>query len=356
MEKIQKELNEISWNVTEEVYRDDPALSQSTLGKYEKEGFDCLDTLFEHISTPALTRGSMVDDLITGGEEEFNQRFYVADFPSLGDKQQQIVDKLFENYSKDYAGLSAIPKQEFASVIRSVGYYSNRSDAVNISNIIKDCSQYYNLKYLAGDKEIVSADTYAKVLAMVNALKESPSTMRYFMPDEPFSNIKRYYQLKFKAELEGVEYRGMLDLVVVDYDRKVILPVDLKTSGSPEYHFEHSFLKWGYSWQARLYWRLLRNTLDKDEYFKDFELLNFRFIVVNKETLTPLVWEFPYTKVYGTLIDEEGKEYRDPFEIGKELRHYLDDRPKVPDGIDIEGVNIINCLKLKTENNEDKSI
>jgi len=99
--------------------------------------------------------------------------------------------------------------------------------------------------------------------------------------------------------------------------------------------------------QSRLYWRVLRDNLDRDPYFKDFELLDYRFIVVNKETLTPLVWEFPLTKSYGTLVDEEGKEYRDPFEIGKELRHYLDDRPKVPDGINVDGVNIINCLKLK---------
>jgi len=347
MEKIQKELNEISWNVSEEIYRADPALSQSTLGKYEKEGFECLDSLFEHISTPALTRGSMVDDLITGGEEEFNNRFYVADFPSLGDKERQVADLLFDTHHETCAGFSAIPKNDILAAANQVVYYKNYTDPTRIKKLTEACSQYYNLKYLAGDKEIVSTETYAKVLAMVNALKDSESTRNYFMPDEPFSNIKRYYQLKFKAELEGVEYRGMLDLVVVDYDKKVILPVDLKTSGSPEYHFEHSFLKWGYGWQARLYWRLLRNALDNDEYFKDFELLNFRFIVVNKETLTPLVWEFPYTKVYGTLVDEDGKEYRDPYEIGKELRHYLDDKPKVPDGIDINGVNIINCLKIK---------
>lgn len=136
-------------------------------------------------------------------------------------------------------------------------------------------------------------------------------------------------------------------LIIVDYDHKKILPSDLKTSGMPEYHFEHSFLKWLYVIQSRLYWRIIRDNLDRDPYFKDFELLDYRFIVVNKESLTPLVWKFPLTMSYGTLVDEEGNEYRDPFEIGKELRHYLDDRPAVPDGIDIEGVNIINCLKLK---------
>jgi hypothetical protein len=58
-----------------------------------------------------------------------------------------------------------------------------------------------------------------------------------------------------------------------------------------------------------------------------------------------LVWEFPLTQSIGTLVDEEGKEYRDPFEIGKELQGYLNCRPPVPNGISVDGVNIIKCLK-----------
>lgn len=349
MEEIKKTLDQISWNVTEQVYRADPALSYSTLARYEREGFDKLDSLFDQISTPSLTQGSMVDALITGGEEEFNDRFYVADFPSLGDKEQQIADLLFDSHHETCAGFSAIPKADIIAAANQVVYYKNYTDPVRVKKLTEACSQYYNLKYLAGDKEIVSANTYAKVIAMVNALKESASTARYFMPDEPFSNVKRYYQLKFKAVFEGVEYRCMMDEVIVDYDRKVIFPIDLKTSGKAEWHFTDSFKQWLYMIQARLYWRILRDNLDRDPYFKDFRLLDYRFIVVNRDTLIPLVWEFRNTTASGTLVDEEGNEFRDPFEIGKELKHYLDERPKVPDGIDVNGLNVIDCLKLKEE-------
>lgn len=136
-------------------------------------------------------------------------------------------------------------------------------------------------------------------------------------------------------------------LIIVDYEEKKIIPLDLKTSGSSEWDFQHSFEKWCYMIQARLYWRLLRANLLKDPYFKDFTLENYRFIVVNKNTLTPLVWEFPLTDSVGTLVDKEGNEYRDPFEIGKELQGYLNLRPEVPNGIDKDGINIIDCLKLK---------
>ena len=352
MEKIQKTLDQIAWDVPETVYRADPALSYSTLARYEREGFDKLDNLFDQISTPSLTQGSMVDALITGGEEEFNERFYVADFPSIGEKERGITDYLFLYHNVDCAGFSAIPKADIIAAANRIGYYANWKDETRVKVLTERCSQYYNLKYLSAEKTIVDTHTYELVLAMVNVLKNSDATASYFMPDNPFDNIRRYYQLKFKAEFEGVEYRSMMDLVVVDYDRKIIIPVDLKSSGHPEWDFQDSFVHWSYFIQARLYARNLRYNLDKDPYFKDFTLANYRFIVVNKETLTPLVWEFPLTYTYGTLVDNEGNEYRDPFEIGKELRHYLDDRPTVPDGIDINGVNMINCLRLKEEKTE----
>ena len=65
-----KELKDISWNVTEEEYRADPALSYSTLAKYERGGFNSIPTLFDKVESPSLTLGSAVDSLITGGEEE----------------------------------------------------------------------------------------------------------------------------------------------------------------------------------------------------------------------------------------------------------------------------------------------
>ena len=93
--------------------------------------------------------------------------------------------------------------------------------------------------------------------------------------------------------------------------------------------------------QARLYWRIIRHNLDKDEYFKDFKLANYKFIVVNRRTLTPLVWEFKDTTTLGTLYFGKNNqiEMRDPEEIGKELSYYLSLRPKVPINIYETGAN-----------------
>lgn len=95
--------------------------------------------------------------------------------------------------------------------------------------------------------------------------------------------------------------------------------------------------------QARLYWRILRDCMNKDEFFKDFELADYKFIVVKKDSLTPLIWKFEDTKKKGTL--KYGKqlsvELRDPETIGQELTHYLKDDCKVPDGIYLDRPNSI---------------
>lgn len=87
--------------------------------------------------------------------------------------------------------------------------------------------------------------------------------------------------------------------------------------------------------QARLYWRILRDNMDKDPYFKDFKLADYRFIVANKKTLTPLVWLFENTQKMGDIITKDNILLRDPFTIGEELNGYLKNKPSVPNGIEL---------------------
>lgn len=344
---ISKQLSDISWQVSEKQYRADSALSYSTIAKYDRGGFNNLDKLFEHISTPSLTLGSCVDTLITGSQEEFNNLFYVADIPSIGDKEKQVADVLYSKYHDVYSSLPEIPDEDILAVADEMAFQKNWRGDTRVKVIKERCSIYYSLKANAEGKQIVDMNTYYKVQQMVKVLKDSPATHAYFAEDDPMSPIRRYYQLKFKAKLKGVNYRSMADLIIVDYENKKIIPCDLKTSSHKEWDFQESFCQWNYMIQARLYWIVIKANLMADDYFKDFTLENFRFIVVNKDSLKPLVWEFPLTKIGGTLVDDNGKEYRDPLEIGAELRSYLNLRPIVPKDINLNGINTISCLKVK---------
>lgn len=337
-----KSLRDISWQVSEEEYRADPALSYSNLARYEREGFNNLDKLFDRIETPSLTFGSAVDSIITGGQEEFDERFMVAEFPSIPDSIVKIIKSLYKQYAGTYRSLLNIPDNSIIRETEDQNYQMNWKPETRAKVIKEKGTDYYNLLFVAGDRRILDTQTYQDVCNAVKALKESKSTQLYFAEDNPFEpDIERLYQLKFKGEFGGITYRNMADLIIVNHKEKWVKPVDLKTSSHTEWDFHKSFVDWRYDIQARLYWAIIRQNMDKDEYFKDFKLLDYDFIVVNKRTLTPLVWNCPFTQVQGTL--KFGKndqiEMRSPFVIGEELNSYLTSRPKVPIGISDTGAN-----------------
>lgn len=337
-----KSLRDISWQVSEKGYRADPALSYSTLARYEREGFNNLDKLFDRIETPSLTFGSAVDSIITGGQEEFDERFMVAEFPSMPDSIVKIIKSLYKQYAGTYRSLLNIPDSSIIRETEDQNYQMNWKPETRAKVIREKGTDYYNLLFVAGDRCIIDTQTYQDVVNAVRVLKESSSTKLYFADDNPFEpDIERLYQLKFKGEFDGITYRNMADLIIVNHKEKWVKPVDLKTSSHTEWDFYKSFVDWRYDIQARLYWSIIRQNMDKDEYFKDFKLLDYDFIVVNKRTLTPLVWNCPFTQAQGTLRfgNNSQIEMRSPFVIGEELNSYLTSRPKVPRGISDTGTN-----------------
>jgi hypothetical protein len=338
----QIELTDISWNVSEADYRKDPALSYSTLARFKREGFNNLDKLFKTIESPSLTLGSVVDSLITGGESEFNSRFMVADIPSLEPSIEPIVKAVFSICRDSYTNINDIPDSQIMPIIAQYNYQPRWKPETRIKKVKADGAQFYQTMFIAKDKQILTQDTYNTAFAMVRALKDSPNTHDFFCDNNPFDSKKRYYQLKFKTTLDNIDYRCMADLIIVNYESKTIIPVDLKTSGKPEWDFYKSFIDFDYQIQARLYWRIIRDTLDKDEYFKDFKLMDYKFIVVCKDTLTPLIWNFEDTQATGELSYQDGKiKCPDPVTLGRELYSYLTEKPKVPMGITEDSYNSI---------------
>lgn len=337
-----KKLYDISWQVDEPTYRADKALSYSTLSSYQSKGFAGIEHIFDSISSPSLTFGSAVDSIITGGIDEFKSRFVVADFPRIPASLTEVIKYLFNKYS-DRGNLDNVTSAEMIEAADAVKYQTSYIVARRVENIIKDGSTYFKLLCEAKDKEVLTTEVYQQVIGAVNALKNSPNTKNFFASNNPFEpDIYREYQLKFKATFEGINYRCMADLLVIDYKNKVIYPIDLKTSCAVvEYEFYNAFVKWHYQIQARLYWRIIRDNMDKDPFFKDFTLEDYRFIIVNNKSQNPLIWLFKDTQKYGTLKYGSNIKMPDPFDLAKELNLYLSEKHIVPLNISMQKSNDI---------------
>lgn len=340
-----KSLYDISWQVSEDTYRQDKALSYSTLAKYERGGFNEIEHLFDKIESPSLLFGSCVDSIITGGYEEFNSRYLVAEFPKISDNLISVIKVIYDRCHESYKTLEEIPDNIVSQIAKELGFWKDdKWDARRAKEVKKEegTHSYYSIMAASNDRTVISSFMYKDVMNAVDALKDKEATKYYFAPNSPFESVERFYQLKFKATLNSINYRCMADLIVVDHDKKTVQPVDLKTSSHFEWDFHKSFVTWNYQVQARLYWRIIRDVMDKDDFYKDYTLLDYKFIVVNKNTLDPLVWDFPVTRAKGTLTFPN-VEMRDPEDIGKELDYYLNNTPKRPIGIYNEN-NIVEFL------------
>lgn len=90
--------------------------------------------------------------------------------------------------------------------------------------------------------------------------------------------------------------------------------------------------------------------MDADDYFKDFKLADYTFIVISNRTKYPLTWVFPYTQAITdvTVGKHLLKNWRN---IVPELYSYLEEEHDVPIGIHSEkSNNIIDWLENEGEN------
>lgn len=342
--------SDISWKVSEPEYRADPALSYSTLQRYEREGgFRAIPSLAEEISSPSLAFGSLVDALVTGGYADFEDTYVIASFPEISENLQNIARVLHERYGKERS-FDDILDDELAEIGKECNFYAGDKYAAYRSKLIREnCREYYNVLSSATGRTMISQKDYDDAVACRDAFYTSPYTCYYFNTND---NQEKYFQLKFKGEdpSNHLPYRCMADYLVVDHEEKKVYPYDIKTSSKPEEEFYKSYLQFYYNLQSRNYWRLIRQNMDKDPYYKDFKLMDYTFLVVNRTTLSPLAWKDSKTQVIGNVVYEtfNGKRIiiRDPYEIGAELTWYRTNCPQYPIGVSVEN----NITKYIEEN------
>lgn len=328
-----KSLKDLALNISEAEYRDYPALSYSVLARYEKGGFSSIPYLYDKQEGEALTFGSVVDTLITE-PDKFKEKFAVADIKLPSDSLVAITQALLNDTT--YKTLEEVPDNIVLDACNNFEYCMKMSDAVRVKKVREGCTDYFNSLRACEGKTVITDDVYQKALSTVSTLKTSPVSSKYLR--NTTDDIEFLYQQKFIATLDGLDVKCMFDLLIINHSKKVIIPIDLKTTSIHEYDFQRKFIENRYDIQSRLYYRILTTVLSKDSYFKDFRVLNFRFLVINKDSLNPMIFEDDRCYYKGDIELNFNSGYnkilRDPVTIGIELKHYLDTNASVPDDLD----------------------
>lgn len=290
-----KKLSELAWDVSESEYRSDSALSYSVLSNFFKNGPRALINK-EKVDSSALRAGSTVDCLLTA-PEEFDDRFYVADIDKFSDTIRKIIESVYDNLPNGHNEIE-LEDGNLIDYINQAEYQTNWKDETRIKKVIEQGKDYFTvLKYSTG-KIVISPQEFSEARQCVMTLKTHPWTYQIFECNE---DEEMFYQLKFKTEILGINCRCMFDIIKVNHKNKTIEPLDLKTTGAGEEDFEQSFIKWNYWCQSGLYSDMLRKIMMSDKTFVGYDLLPFKFVVINKNNLTPLIWS---VGDYGVLQSE----------------------------------------------------
>jgi len=332
---MEKSLKSLSWDVDEKTYRNDSSLSYSILAKYEKEGFQHLNTLFDKTESSGFLLGQLVDTLITDNEH-FDDKFVVVDIPKVSDKIAEIIDNMINDGNADYY----FDDDKMRIYLNRYDYQTNWKDDTRLSKFKLLSNDYYTVKSSIGDREVVTTEDYQDAIYCAEKI-------RYRFPiltDNPFEDTEVLFQLKFKVNLNGIDYKFMPDITYVNHTDKKIFLFDIKTTSYPEYEFYKAYIKWNYSLQSRLYTRGLKEIISHSNKFRDYTIMPFSFIVINRETQIPLEWKCNHCFAVGDLYmgKKEDIILRDPEDIGKELYDYLTNKPKVPNDVKINEANDLN--------------
>ena len=316
-------LNNISWKVPESEYRQSMALSYSKIAKYSREGYR---TLFDEtkIDTDSLRFGSLVDCLLTE-PETFESRFIVVEMTVPTEAIVNIVTQIYNSLETKIPNMYEIPRNYIFKYIVENNYYANWREDTRINKIIEEGVTYFKSLFDKGDKTAVTKEEYLDATACVEELKNNEYTAE-LVNDKGDINIEHLYQQKFILE-EPYFVRCMFDKLIVNHNEKTIQPIDYKTTHANEEDFKSSFMTWGYHIQANLYSYILEEICKKDEYFSQFTILPFKFIVINRFSRSPIVWEFQPSNELLLLgdaiqISDYGKAIKSWFELYNEIQYY----------------------------------
>lgn len=317
MEKL--DINKLRWNTSDEEYHALQVMCYSVLSKYERGGFSSIPTLWDNIESPSLLIGSAIDTMVTE-PSAFKDLFYVMRSNiDIASKTAAFVEAVFKEMPMEIFE-DALNKVSVKAIANEVSYYANLKEETIVKKLLEDSdvNLYYEDLKLSDGKKMLTSNQYQKVLDCVRALHSNPLSEKLLFEPLP-ENKERFFQVKFLVTLEGIEYKVMFDMIIVDHENKKIHIYDLKSTSKKVYEFPQSFLQFNYQLQDRLYYRALKQIL-KDNGFGDYSISNMRNIVVSTTEPDVLLFEFEETAAFGELKYKDNIIMRDPYDITKELQ------------------------------------
>lgn len=268
-----EKFNSLFLDITEQEYRKIDALSYSAISSYAKNG--PLSLIAKKKEAKYFTYGSLVETLLFD-EDNFSNQFHMLSTDMPTSSALKLADAYFLSYDSDMSDCIFKALEE----IKRIGIWSKIKDE---SKLIARFDNDIFWNYLAAlyeedlGKTIIGPEDFSNALRKVTKIVEHRFTSEFFSK-ERMDNM--FFQLKSIVKINGIPIKGMLDIIDVDFEKKIIYPYDFKTGKDLAEYFERNFYTYKYYMQGGLYSKILELTIKGTE-FEDFTIAPFTFIYIN---------------------------------------------------------------------------
>ena len=281
-----------------------------------------------------LVQGRVIHCLLLN-PEDFDDEFIVVPGKMPGTSNRTIVDEVFKIHLESSDDSLTLEKYEttIVDLLEKINLHQKlKTDEARVKKIlIPDNISYFEFLKSSQGKTLLDNKTLSYCKECVDSIKNNESITALMQLDK--SDLEVYNEVKVTTDqlINGkfaFGFKGILDNIVIDKEKKILFINDLKTTGKALIDFPESVDYYRYWLQASIYYSLAyyRYITDKDDH-QEWNI-QFTFVVVDKYNqvypfqVTPKTmkeWMERLNKVLLQVVYHyEKKDYTLPYELAVE--------------------------------------
>lgn len=285
----------------------------------------------EDKDSDALTMGRVVETLLME-PHLFDEKFYLSSCVTAPTGNMLTFVEALYKHTKEATDEHGNVKRTFEDISKDAfveSGYSGKGTG-SYENVIKkfigsDAEIFYDEMRKVRQKglTVVTLDNVRNAEKIVESLRNSPFT-RDVVNLVSSARYSVYNQLQVEGySYEGLQFKSMMDKVVVDHEEKTVQVYDLKCTWNVEGFLEEYYLYRRAYIQAFLYWHAALHFVNNTEEIKDYRVLLPKFIVCDSTAYySPLIYQLSSTD-FGMAAEGftyKGREYPGVNKIIEDLK------------------------------------
>ena len=289
---------------TEALYRSKAIDSSSSLKDFSMDRKKyyrkyILGESVEDKDNQALTMGRIVETLLME-PELFDEKFYMSACASSPTGLMLSFVEALYSFTKEATDDNGNVTRSFEEISKDAYAESGfkiKYDAVIGKFIGSDAEIFYNeiRKVRSQNLTVVTTEDVTNAEKIVEELRNNPVT-RDVVNMVSSSRYSVYNQLQVEGyEVDGHEFKSMMDKVIIDHQEKTIQVYDLKCTWSVENFLEEYYLYRRSYIQAYLYFWAATHFRESNEDLAGYKVIPPRFIVCDSTNYyNPLIYKLEY--------------------------------------------------------------